>query len=91
MTKTESAIKDLRAQGLDDKAILDVLCDGAALESIGLGDEDQEDIENAFSAIRTSRAAAALGKKGGRVKSEAKAAAVRANGAKGGRPRKIKE
>lgn len=34
----------------------------------------------------TSRAAAALGRKGGRAKSEAKSAASRANGAKGGRP-----
>lgn len=35
-----------------------------------------------------SAAAAALGRKGGAVKSEAKAAAVRENGKKGGRPRK---
>jgi len=35
-----------------------------------------------------NRAAAALGKKGGRAKSPAKTAAVRANGRKGGRPRK---
>jgi hypothetical protein len=35
------------------------------------------------------KAAAAMGKKGGSAKSEAKTAAVRANGAKGGRPRKI--
>lgn len=33
-----------------------------------------------------SQAAAALGRKGGSVKSEAKASAVRANGALGGRP-----
>jgi hypothetical protein len=37
-----------------------------------------------------SKAAAALGKKGGSVKSERKAAAVRENGKKGGRPRKTK-
>jgi len=37
-----------------------------------------------------SAAAAAMGRKGGSAKSEAKAAAVRANGAKGGRPRKVK-
>lgn len=35
-----------------------------------------------------SKAAAALGKKGGAVKSDKKAAAVRENGKKGGRPRK---
>ena len=34
----------------------------------------------------TSKAAAALGARGGRAKSDAKTAAVRANGAKGGRP-----
>lgn len=33
-----------------------------------------------------SKAAAALGRKGGAARSEAKTAAVRANGAKGGRP-----
>ena len=33
-----------------------------------------------------SNAAAALGRRGGKAKSEAKSAAVRANGAKGGRP-----
>jgi ribosomal protein L15 len=36
--------------------------------------------------ISTAAAAAALGKKGGAVKSEGKAAAAKANGAKGGRP-----
>ena len=34
----------------------------------------------------SSKAAAALGRKGGAARSEAKTAAVRANGAKGGRP-----
>ena len=34
-----------------------------------------------------NRAAASLGKKGGRAKSPAKTAAARANGRKGGRPR----
>jgi hypothetical protein len=38
-----------------------------------------------------SSAAAMLGKRGGSVKSEAKAAAARANGKRGGRPRKKKE
>jgi hypothetical protein len=36
------------------------------------------------------QAAVALGRLGGRAKSEAKAAAVRENGRKGGRPRKVK-
>ena len=35
-----------------------------------------------------NRAAASLGKKGGRAKSPAKTAAAHANGRKGGRPRK---
>jgi hypothetical protein len=35
-----------------------------------------------------SKAAAAMGRKGGAVKSDAKAEAARANGKKGGRPRK---
>lgn len=37
---------------------------------------------------RLHRAAVALGKRGGRAKTPAKAAAARANGRKGGRPRK---
>lgn len=41
--------------------------------------------------ITTSRAAAALGRKGGKATSGAKRAAARANGAKGGRPRKTDE
>jgi len=48
MNKTESAINDLKAQGFDDKAIMDALCDGEALKSMGLGDDDQADIEEAF-------------------------------------------
>ena len=37
------------------------------------------------------QAAAAMGKKGGAAKTEAKKAAARANGKKGGRPRKTKD
>jgi hypothetical protein len=37
---------------------------------------------------RKNPAAVALGRKGGRVSSEAKAEAARANGKKGGRPKK---
>ncbi len=39
---------------------------------------------------KLSKAAAELGRKGGAVRSEAKAAAVRANGALGGRPVKLR-
>ena len=38
--------------------------------------------------VQKNRAAVALGRKGGKVTSEAKAAAAKANGKKGGRPRK---
>ena len=38
-----------------------------------------------------TKAAAALGRKGGQAKSERKTAAVRENGKKGGRPKKVKE
>jgi hypothetical protein len=38
---------------------------------------------------RKNPAAVALGRKGGKARSEAKAAAARANGAKGGRPPKV--
>jgi len=89
MNKTESAIDNLKAQGFDDKAIMDALCDGEALKSMGLGDEDQEDIEVALSKLKTSQAAATLGRKGGRAKSPAKTAANRAKGEYGklgGRP-----
>ena len=79
MSKTSSIISDLRDQGFDDKAILDALCDGAALAALGLDDGDQLDIECA---------ATALGRKGGLSRSEAKKAAVRENGKRGGRPRK---
>lgn len=39
---------------------------------------------------RKNAAAVALGRRGGKVRTEAKAAAARANGAKGGRPPKLK-
>jgi general stress protein YciG len=41
--------------------------------------------------LDTSRAAATLGRKGGQARSEAKTAAARENGKKGGRPRKKTE
>lgn len=40
--------------------------------------------------MQLNRAAAILGAKGGRAKSKKKTAAVRENGKKGGRPRKLK-
>jgi hypothetical protein len=41
--------------------------------------------------MTTSQMAAALGRLGGKAKSKAKAKAARANGKKGGRPRKERE
>jgi hypothetical protein len=41
--------------------------------------------------IRKNPAAVTLGRKGGKVKSEAKAEAARENGKRGGRPRKRKQ
>jgi hypothetical protein len=40
---------------------------------------------------RKNRAAVALGRKGGKVRSDAKTLAARENGKRGGRPRKIIE
>ena len=51
------------------------------LHSEHVGDHESGDV---------SFAAAVMGRKGGSVKSERKAAAVRQNGRKGGRPRKAK-
>lgn len=36
----------------DSQSILDVLCDGAALESLGLTDDDQEAVEEAYSTVQ---------------------------------------
>lgn len=49
----------------------------------------QEDIAQRFGLINPRATGSAGGKKGGRAKSEAKSAAVRENGKKGGRPRKV--
>jgi hypothetical protein len=54
MNKTELAVSELRGKGLDDRAIMDALCDGKALESMGLGDEDQEDIECIYSNLKAA-------------------------------------
>lgn len=45
-------------------------------------------LKNLYALLGTSNAAASLGRKGGSVKSERKAASSRENGKKGGRPRK---
>jgi hypothetical protein len=56
MNQVKKAIDYLRIQGFDTVSIMDALCDGEALESMGLEDEDQEDIEAAFSELKTSLA-----------------------------------
>jgi hypothetical protein len=54
--------------------------------------EDQDGVEiMQFTITRSSAAAATLGHFGGSVKSDAKVAAARENGRKGGRPRKEKK
>jgi len=50
-------------------------------------EDAEEEFPEYFSEV--TRAAAAMGRKGGAAKSERKAAAVRENGKKGGRPRKV--
>lgn len=87
-TKAEQIIEDIRAQGFDDQQILDGLCDGEALTNLGYTDDDQEDIEAACDIIRGKLAAKLLGKKGGKVKSQAKTKTAVENGKKGGRPKK---
>lgn len=49
-------------------------------------DSEQEAISKRKALIDTYKAAAALGRRGGAAKSDAKAAAVRENGKRGGRP-----
>ncbi len=48
MTRTEEVIETLRSEGFSTQQIIDALCDGQALEELGLTDEDQTDVECAF-------------------------------------------
>ena len=62
------------------------------MEKISYGLEDVELDRKALAEhMEIHEAAKVLGRKGGSVKSEKKAAAARENGKKGGRPRKNKE
>lgn len=90
------------AEGKKDEAIAVLAADGltgqiATLnESKNLGEwyalvkEAREAIGSAVVSASAGQAAAQLGRLGGSVKSDAKAAAARANGLKGGRPKKEK-
>lgn len=49
-----SAIRDAGAK--DSQSILDVLCDGAALLAMGITDDDQEAVEEAWEIIKAERA-----------------------------------
>ncbi len=81
----------LRGAEPDKLAEVQVVLDGAALRWEGL-DADllvRELARGVFgSKVWMSEVARELGRRGGRVRSEAKAAAARRNGQKGGRPRK---
>ena len=54
MSATKSAIEVLRSTGFSDTDIIDALCDGSALADLGLGDDDQSDIENELSELRSA-------------------------------------
>lgn len=82
-------VEDYTKKGFDSKQIADFLRDGAALAAEGFTDDDQEAVEEAYAIVTAKTAAATLGRRGGSVKSEAKAATSRENGARGGRPAKM--
>ena len=84
MTKTQSVVVELKAKGFSDQDIIDGLCDGEALGSLGLSDKDRPDVEAAVASLRRSIAARALGS----AKSEKKARSSARNGRLGGRPKK---
>ena len=50
MSKATELVESIRAEGYDDRAIADALCDGAYLETLG-GEYTQEDIEEAYSIV----------------------------------------
>ena len=42
----------IREFNTDKQAMLDALCDGAALEAIGVTDDDQEAVEEAYQIVK---------------------------------------
>ena len=51
MTATE-ILQAIREVTTDKQAMLDALCDGAALDAIGVTDADQEAVEEAYDIIK---------------------------------------
>ena len=50
----QQIIEVIKASGtIDKKGILDALCDGLALAGLGLGDSDQDAVEEAFDIVKT--------------------------------------
>lgn len=82
-TRKEAAVKIAEAIQLGTGESVKVLQD------MGDAPGDFRKIYDREATITISQAAAALGRKGGAVKSERKTASSRANGRKGGRPRKV--
>lgn len=52
MTKIDAMVDRLKDDGYDDSQIADFLCDGEALEACGFTDDDQDDIEAAYTALK---------------------------------------
>jgi uncharacterized membrane-anchored protein len=77
-----ASVKDLRR--------VDILGVGQAIEWPTL-DQQFDVLQLLADAVGAKALMATLGHRGGRVKSKAKAAAARANGVKGGRPRKRRQ
>jgi hypothetical protein len=49
-------IMDMAGQKIEDKQIIQILEDGAGLESLGIGDEDQEAVEELHDYFRKKSA-----------------------------------
>jgi len=96
MTRIKDFYQDCMRDGLTDLEISKLeqsdLPGWASISESKLWDNEEGDSEH-WSAIllNTVNTAAALGRKGGQSKSEAKKAASRENGKKGGRPKKEKD
>ena len=52
MTAQEIIAAIIEDGATDPQSILDVLCDGEALEGLGLGDGDQEAVEDAYAKVK---------------------------------------
>ena len=52
MTKIDAMVEQLKDDGHTDRQIADFLCDGEALAACGFTDDDQDDIEAAYAALK---------------------------------------